>query len=283
MDRPPDIRMRKLRKTCVRVDSSSFATLGHCGLPMTQRRQSVPFVDHLLALAVAVALPLLALIWLLQPDSSLPLHLPSTVVRDGLSLEWVAITSRPAEMHASPVPAAAGAIEKQTSDLPSASDKPMPPASASMMPAMAPAIASEATVGLPAESGGSVYDPSAVQSHAIPVSSRLISAPLSSVDSPARVDPTSLAEHAPFLTTSFRRAGAATAIVEATVDRSGLVVEVNVIQSSEDAHLDTAILDAARKWSYEPAREGGEAVTSRLQLDVTVEFGAESDGSVMTN
>ncbi len=152
-----------------------------------------------------------------------------------------------------------------------------------MMPAMAPAIASEATVGLPAESGGSVYDPSAVQSHAIPASGRLIFVNASNDDSPARVDPMSLAKHAPLLTTSFRRAGAATAIVEATVDRSGLVVEVNVIQSSEDAHLDTAILDAARKWSYEPAREGGESVTSRLQLDVTVEFGVESEGPVTSN
>lgn len=163
-------------------------------------------------------------------------------------------------------------------DLPAAPE-PVEPPPTPTTPVMANSVVSEAEVGLPVESGGSVYDPSKAQATVTAASDRLRSVALTSDDSPARVDPLSLGEHAPLPPPSLDSAGRLGAKVEVLVEASGIATEVNVVESSGDAALDAAIIDAARTWSYEPARTQGSAVTSRLQLDVTLERGTDSDGS----
>jgi TonB family protein len=166
-------------------------------------------------------------------------------------------------------------------DLPTTSTEPTAQADTTPPPTLAIGVVSEAAVGLPVESGGSVYDPSKAQAHAISATDRLRSAAAPSEDSPARVDPLSLAEHAPLPPSSLHPADRSGTRVEVAIDPSGIAIEFNVIEGSGDAALDAAILEAARTWSYEPARADGAAVMSRLQLDVILERGVDSDGPAM--
>lgn len=51
-----------------------------------------------------------------------------------------------------------------------------------------------------------------------------------------------------------------TAIVEATVGLDGLIIEVELLKSSDHPELDTAALDAALKWKFSPAEYKGRKV-----------------------
>jgi len=157
--------------------------------------------------------------------------------------------------------------------------EPVAPPPAPTTPAMTTGVVSEASVGLPVPSGGSIYDPSKTQAQVIAASDRLRSGALVSEDSPARVDPLSMAEHAPLLPSSLEAMDRSGAKIEVVIDPSGIAIEVNVVESSRDATLDASILDAARTWGYEPARAQGAAVSSRLQLNVTLERGVDSAGA----
>lgn len=273
-------RMCKVRKANATPYGQLLAALGSNEGPMKQRHSSSHLADHLLALATAVALPLLALIWLLQPGSSLPLRNSSAQMHDALSVQWVPVTREPV-VPASSQPATMVLPAEDVPDLPTTSTEPTAQADTTPPPAMTTGVASEAAVGLPVESGGSVYDPSKAQAQAISATDRLRSVASPSEDSPARVDPLSLAEHAPLRPSSLYPADRSGTRVEVVIDQSGIAIEVNVIEGSGDAALDASILDAARTWSYEPARADGAAVMSRLQLDVILERGADSDGSGM--
>jgi protein TonB len=59
-------------------------------------------------------------------------------------------------------------------------------------------------------------------------------------------------------------------IVNVEVDADGRAADVSLSRSSGFPLLDQAALEAVRRWTFEPAREGGFPVASRV--DVPVRF-----------
>ena len=53
-----------------------------------------------------------------------------------------------------------------------------------------------------------------------------------------------------------------------TIDGSGNVLDVAVEKSSRNRNLDRAAMDAARKWRFRPAMQGGKGVQSRVRVPV---------------
>jgi TonB family protein len=60
--------------------------------------------------------------------------------------------------------------------------------------------------------------------------------------------------------------GAATLLLELTLDREGTVVSARVVEG--DAQFQEAALAAARSWRFEPARRRGEAIAARIRYSV---------------
>ncbi|HKO50685.1 MAG TPA: TonB family protein [Polyangiaceae bacterium] len=60
--------------------------------------------------------------------------------------------------------------------------------------------------------------------------------------------------------------GAATLLLELTVDRSGRVVDARVVEG--DPEFQAAALSAAQTWRFEPARRRGEAIAARIRYSV---------------
>lgn len=57
-------------------------------------------------------------------------------------------------------------------------------------------------------------------------------------------------------------------VLEVRVDVDGRVLELRVVESSGFAALDRAALDAVRDWRFEPARQGGLAIESRVEVPI---------------
>ncbi len=65
-----------------------------------------------------------------------------------------------------------------------------------------------------------------------------------------------------------RRAEATgTVIVEVTIDRKGRVIAAEISSSDTIGVLEDAALDAARRWTFRPARQGHRPVTCRARLE----------------
>lgn len=135
-----------------------------------------------------------------------------------------------------------------------------------------------AGIGLPVDPGGSVYDPSTTQATKNPATALLRATPTPGDDVPASVEPASLAEHPP-VPLPLHDPVQAVARLEFALDATGQATDITLIQGSGDTRLDAAILDVANSWAFEAARVNGEAVTSRLQLEVTLERDAHSTDS----
>ncbi|MBI2922626.1 MAG: energy transducer TonB [Planctomycetes bacterium] len=60
-----------------------------------------------------------------------------------------------------------------------------------------------------------------------------------------------------------------TASIELLVTDRGEVAEARLAKSSGHQALDEAALEAARTWTFEPARKGGIAVAARVRMPVT--------------
>jgi len=52
------------------------------------------------------------------------------------------------------------------------------------------------------------------------------------------------------------------------VDAKGVAGAINIARSSGAADLDQAAIEAVRRWRFHPARQGGVAVASRVQVPV---------------
>ena len=61
--------------------------------------------------------------------------------------------------------------------------------------------------------------------------------------------------------------------VTVTIDAAGMVTDAKVTESSGDATLDAAAVEAARKWTFKPAMSGGSPVASTVVLPVEFKLG----------
>ncbi|HEV7502194.1 MAG TPA: energy transducer TonB, partial [Vicinamibacteria bacterium] len=59
-----------------------------------------------------------------------------------------------------------------------------------------------------------------------------------------------------------------TVAVDMLVDETGAVQDPHVIESAGEV-LDSAVLEAVRRWRYEPARKNGVKVKTRIQVKTT--------------
>ncbi len=69
-----------------------------------------------------------------------------------------------------------------------------------------------------------------------------------------------------------RRNQQGTVLVEALVNEQGDVVQVKVIKSSGFSQLDQSAIKAVQSWAFQPARVGGKATQSRVQVPVLFEL-----------
>lgn len=69
------------------------------------------------------------------------------------------------------------------------------------------------------------------------------------------------------------RAGVAgTVELHVDVSASGGIVNIAIRTSSGSPAFDTAAMEAAKRWTYAPARQKGKAVAGKVQIPVTFEL-----------
>jgi protein TonB len=76
-------------------------------------------------------------------------------------------------------------------------------------------------------------------------------------------------QHKPSYPSTARRAGVqGTTLLDVLVADDGRVADVRVRQSAGHPDLDQAAVDAVRRWRFEPARRGNDAIAMWVQLPV---------------
>lgn len=78
-----------------------------------------------------------------------------------------------------------------------------------------------------------------------------------------------------------RRGVQGTAVLVASIDEAGVVVDAQVEQSSGNRNLDREAIKTVRNWYYSPAVSGGKPVASRVR--VPVKFSLQGNASGSTN
>ena len=71
--------------------------------------------------------------------------------------------------------------------------------------------------------------------------------------------------------------------LQLSLDAQGRVVDVQWLQRSGIALLDLAARDAVRRWRYEPARRGGEAVASTVSVAIRFQLDAPVSAAVVAS
>jgi protein TonB len=105
--------------------------------------------------------------------------------------------------------------------------------------------------------------------HAAPVSREPRDA--DSVDQPPR-ELTNLQPTFPRLAERLRRTGSVR--VRLLIDESGRVEDVEVLEVEGHASFEEAVLDVARRWRFDPARDRGRPVRVKATKTVRFEFGS---------